>query len=299
MVTGSGLPGVARRLAAAELADTGDDRPLEFSGTPGALRGHVDLRNSQPRQVLLSRIDALTASVTGDAGVAGVRAARVARATVLPADGTRRVPVTLGVDRHTPPGRYEVDLEVAGRQRRAVLTVLEDLAMGLEPTTLVVGNRPGVAQEKLVVVRNGGNVPLQLADIGAVPLDDERLDCRALRGALREWSGRPDATVEGFVVEVGRQAHQALDRAGILRVHVADAPLEVPPGEQRTLTLSIEVPSTLDRHTRYYGFAPVYLADLTFVVVPAGAAGDDQPPPAERPRPRATRSTRSRGGSAR
>ncbi len=263
---------VLKMLSADLLTVDEEDELLQFSGPPAALRGVMTVRNPSERRLMLSRIHGFDVTVRGGPGAEGVTMARIGRATVLAAGEARQVPVTLALDPHTPPGQYHVELEVAGQRRRAAVTVVEEINFDAQPTEFVVENRPKATQDKLLVVSNRGNVPVNIRDIGAVPLDDELLTCRSLRGALREWTSRQENNVESYLVEVGRQANRALEDAGILRVHIADSPLAVAPGEQRTLSLSIEVPSTLDQHTRYTGVAPFYLTDLTFVVVPAASS---------------------------
>src|SRR5205823_13690784 len=132
-----------RRMLRTEVVAPADgDEVLEFSGTPGSLRGRLPLRNLGGRRLMLTRVDVVPATVSGDAAVAGATTVRIGRAVVLDVDETRDVPVTLRLDPHTLPGRYELELEVAGQVRRAVVTVTEQVALDLQPTSLLVENRP-------------------------------------------------------------------------------------------------------------------------------------------------------------
>jgi hypothetical protein len=275
---------VRRMLADGLLVAVDRDQPVEFVGPPQALSGRLLMHKTDQRNLLLTRRDALVATLGGMSPLRGPVEAHVARATVLSGTEAREVSVTLSLDRYTPAGRYDLEIEIGGHRRSAVVTVAEVVALDIRPTSFVVDNMAKQVQEKTVVMRNLGNVPLRVADIGGVPLDDERLDCRSLRKALSAWRAREEQTVESYFVEVGRQAHDALERAGLLRVHVQGAPFQLAPGETRTVTLGVEVPATLDRHTRYTGVAAVHLADLTFVVVPAvvSTVRDAAPEPQER-----------------
>ncbi|MBM7808041.1 hypothetical protein JOD57_003878 [Geodermatophilus bullaregiensis] len=284
----NGRTPVRRLLPDGLLVAADQDRPAEFVGPPHALTGRLFLRRTDERALMLTRCDALAATLGGTADLQGPAEARVARATVLRGREAGEVSVRLSLDRHTPPGRYEIEIEIGGERVAAVATVMDVASLDIRPTSFILDNAPKLVQEKTVVVRNRGNVPLRVTDIGGVPLDDERLDCRLLRGALKEWTAREERSVESYFVEVGRQAHKALERAGLLRVHVQGAPFVLAPGEIRTITLAIEVPSTLDRHTRYTGTAPFQLADLVFVIVPAVVStarpnGVSEPQTGERP----------------
>jgi len=132
-----------------------------------------------------------------------------------------------------PPGEHQGEIVVAGRSRPAVFHVAERVDLDVAPGEIVVANEPGGKVTKRVVFRNAGNVALHIGEIAPVVLD------------------------EG-----------PAGSADVLRVRKKGGAVELAPGEVRQLDLDIELPTTLEKHTRHYGSVALYTADLTFVVVP-------------------------------
>lgn len=145
----------------------------------------------------------------------------------------RRASLRLSLGPHMPPGEHQGIVTVAGRSHPAVFHVAEQVALDVAPHEIVVENQPGAKITKRVVFRNAGNVPLHIGEIAPVVLDEE-----------------------------------AGEKADVLRVRKKGAVVELRPGEVRQLDLEVDVPATLEKHTRHYGSVALYTADLTFVVVP-------------------------------
>jgi hypothetical protein len=168
-----------------------------------------------------------------------------------------------------------------------VLFVTEVVDLALSPQELVIENRPDQAVTKRVVFRNLGNVPLTVGQVGAIPLDDELLQCRTGRAAVIS-GGDSIAGLDDYYAEVIRQTKTALEHTSFLRVRNTAGAVVLEPGEVRPIDLEIRVPKGLEKRTRYRGAAVFYTTDLEFVIVPAPGQGVSEPgrteqePPARR-----------------
>lgn len=241
-----------------------DERPLRLVGRPEALRGQLSVTNTRSRrEVVRTR---LVTDVT-DADLRAHRDGRLKAFSLRPSE-TRTVPVSLRLDRHTPPGEYHAQVEVAGRTHDVMINVLPVSKLRLEPRTITVDNRPGESVTTTVFARNDGNVPLEIGEIGGLVLEDDVIACRILRRALSEFDDTSD-TYEDFLTEAVRQAKRTLAESGLLRVHHAGGPVVVEPGQTQPVELEITVPSTLRRRGRYVTSTRVHNAALRFVVTAA------------------------------
>ncbi len=244
-------------------ADATSDPTVEFFGSTGTMTGTVALRNVTDGRVRLRRTVPRVCSDLSGTGTPLL--AHVARRSVLDPSGVGQVPVRLRIPQHTAPGDYQVQVDVGGVVHQAVLHVLEDVAVTVSPEEVVIagGSEP---QERRVAVSNDGNVAVTVGSL-AVPLDDDLLDCRSLRGGAKEFS-ESGVRFDDFLSAVVRQGNRALQRAGILRMRVPGGEVTVEPGQTVLVPLMFQVPNTLDRHTRYSAVVPVATADLRVHVVP-------------------------------
>jgi hypothetical protein len=289
------------------LADGG--RAVTLVGAPGPISHQLEFHNSGEQRAILRQATLVSAQLEAAAGHgAGVMMPSV----VLHPGQARRVPIRITIPPHTPPGRYEGELLVAGQTVEVVIHVVEIYDLEIAPTEVVLENRAGDRTVRQLVCTNRGNVPLVIGEIGAVVLDDELTNCRSLRAVTAAWpdaDGQHDAVdrfVDLFVKEGWKKV---VEHSGVLRVHTAGGPQELSPGETQVVNLEITLPDKLEPRTRYTGFAPLYTSDVTFRIVPvrgrpdAGAkktqddaAASPKAPPAKRsPKaPSAKRSPRTR-----
>ncbi len=252
---------VARRLTEG-ITPYGNDDVL-LVGPPHEVRGTLRVRNDTESRRTVRR--------------------GLVRGEVLPAEaaevmchvGPQRIgpgeivttKVAVEVPSATPPGDFEIEIEVGGTAVHARAVVFEVVETDVTPSTIVVEASSGRAISRRVAIRNTGNVPVVVGEIGAVVLDDELLDCRTMRGALAELT-QPSVTIEQVLGAIARNAKAALEQAGLLRVHNASGRQTIEPGTAVVLDLEVRVPPHLDRHTRYYGRAYIGTSELTFRIVP-------------------------------
>jgi hypothetical protein len=170
---------------------------IRLRGKPGELLGLVDVARPVPFEGAFEQAT-LAMERTGfgyrrQLSFAPLRSARLpitpARGHLsflktVPAGGNGRVPVRFQVDPTTPPGTYEAVFDVAGEAQDADLEVLADPRLEIQPGRVSVsGPAGGIATEMLVLV-NGGNVPLELDVLGLLVLQEEEQICLSLQRAL-------------------------------------------------------------------------------------------------------------------
>jgi hypothetical protein len=273
-----------------------EDEPLVLTGPPARLAGRLALRNPTTTNLVLR-----DAGLRDPTGMLFARQLRRALPTlVLRPEQGRTFPLSVAVDPTTPPGEYQVELDLAGQSRPAVLQVTEVFSFTSRPDTFVVENRPGLAQRKRIVVTNTGNVTFTIGDIGEVDLKDDLAWERAIRIAVEPWSDRAEVEIEKIVVAVLEEVRRRDERAGSLVVSSPGGSREVRPGETAAIDLDITVGEGLPGSGRFRGRAPLLTQDLEVVVVASGASTEGEPPsPAaestgKRPRARSRKAPTSR-----
>lgn len=221
--------------------------PVLLSGPPTRLIGAMPLHNPGEERVVLRR-----AALVGDLVRGGRHTQRMATVKLEPADESR-FDMLFELDPHTPPGRYQCELDVAGVRRPVEVQVTEVARVRFEPRTIVVQAEPGARVAKQLVVHNMGNVPIGVEPHLGVVLDDDLLDCRVLRDAVSRFAEREDGGFDELLQDLARAGKRVLDDSGMARVKVRAGAGEVAPGEVRTLDLEITVPQTLHHGSRYGG----------------------------------------------
>jgi hypothetical protein len=248
------------------LSDGG--RTLTLVGAPGPISYQLEFHNGGEQRAILRQASLVSPELEA---ATGQRPGVVMPSVVLHPGQARRVPIRITIPTHTPPGRYEGKLLVAGQTVEVVIHVVEVYELDVAPTEVVLENRVGDRTIRQIVCTNSGNVPLTIGEIGAVVLDDELTNCRSLRAVTAAWpdeGGQHDAIdrfVDLFVKEGWKKV---VEHSGVLRVHTAGGPHELLPGQTKVIDLEITLPDKLEPRTRYTGVAPLYLSDVTFQIVP-------------------------------
>ena len=274
-------------------------RTMTLAGTPGKLQHELEFHNGGDERAILRQASFASPQLEEAAG----RAAGVLMPTVVLHPGhARRVPIGIMIPSHTPPGRYDGELTVAGEAVPVVVHVVEDYDLEVAPDEIVVESRPGDRTVRQIVCSNKGNVPLVIGEIGALVLDDELTNCRSLRAVTAAWpdeGGQHDA-VDRFVdLFVKDGWKKVVEHSGVLRVHTVGGPREVAPGESEVVDLEITLPDKLEPRTRYSAFAPLYTTDLTFRIVPVRGRSDAADEPTPKPARTRTRATSEKSARTR
>ena len=246
------------------------EQPIVMVGPPKSLEGELLLHNAGPEKIILRDVVVRGEAITHRAVAAGGPSELALRRVVLRPGQLRRLPLQLALSPNTPPGEYHAEVQVGGRVRQLVMHVTEQVRLEIDPDPVVVENIPGKTITKRVVFSNRGNIPLRIAEIGAVVLDEEYLNCRAGRAAVMN-SGDEVEGLDHFLGEYIRQTKAALAQTGLLRVHNAAGPFSLEAGEVRAVDLEFRVPDKLDQRSRYFGAAALYTSNLDIVITPTHA----------------------------
>lgn len=220
----------------------GDGRVI-LAGPPSRLRGQVHVTNTGATRSSLRGFDVGAHDLPAQPapGRLGLRLAAAAGADVT---------ASLALPPDTPPGEYHATLDVGGHDIEAILYVGADPRLDLTPARVVIETGP---ERRQLVLRNAGNVPVQLAartrarlcadpDLAALPIHS---------AGVRERDAellRPDAVL--------------LIPGGV----------RLAPGEVAVVDTEIEVDGELDRERRYQALLPVGPATLRVILGPSAAA---------------------------
>jgi hypothetical protein len=242
------------------------EQPLVLAGPPRAVRGEIHLLNTTDEKVIIR--NPLMRAATGARAKGGAPAllpdALPLRRIIVRGGQARVVPLMVNLAPTTAPGPYHAEIDVDGHLREVVVHVTEDVSFSIEPSTVVVPNRPGEKVQKQIVVTNTGNVAVSIKSIGTVVLDDELAHCKALRGALHDV-GSTMTKLDDFVTALGRRYHDLYET---LSLKVQNQPTTVAPGETHAVELKITMPEKLNARTRYNGYVAISTQSLSFVIAP-------------------------------
>jgi hypothetical protein len=269
-------------------------RPV-LTGSGGRLRGEVLLQAEGPEPVALD-----AAEVRADIGTAATALRIESSEPLAAAPGVpRRASLTVSVDPLTPPGAYDAEIDVGGVTHPVTLVVNEDIALTLSESEVVV--IAGEERVKSITMRNVGNLPLAVSQIGPAELEVDRARPTLLqRLGLLPFDapvgpGAPRRAHDARAVDRERDAGEEDGEEGEREVPTVTARLKTPvlvaPGETVVGDWTVTVEGPLDPGVRYRGVAPLYTTDIGFVVTPAQEA-----PPA--PRARSRRPPRKRKESS-
>ena len=239
-------------------------------GPPRAVRGTFTLRNPTAQKIVVRQPTIKGQLAAGRGARSGAKLAALPesgvflRRIIARPNAERAVPIALTLDPATPPGTYHAELDVEGETRPVVVHVTELVDFSIEPDHLTIPNRAGEKVHKQVVITNHGNVPLHLKSLGAVVLDEELAHCRAIRGALSDIGD----DLESFDELIKAFARRYRDVFETLALKVQNDKATIGPGETHSIELTITVPEKLNARARYFGFAAISRASLSFTVVP-------------------------------
>jgi hypothetical protein len=246
------------------------NKPLVLTGEPRRIRGRFNLTNTGDEQVVVRGAQLRTASKTKRRGAQPALEVNYPIHPIIVRPGrSRSVSVRMSIDPYTPPGEYEAELEVGGETTPIKLHVIEKVDLSIFPDRLIIRDAPGASVSKRIIVRNNGNVPVSIGEIGAVVLEDERLECRLVRRIVAALdSENEEAELEDHLRTAIAQAQSVFQQAGALRVRNRSGTVTIEPGSTEPIDLEIQLPNSLDRRTRYTGSVALYNSDLVFVIAP-------------------------------
>jgi competence ComEA-like helix-hairpin-helix protein len=235
--------------------------PIYFAGPPSAVRGEFVVRNDGDASVCAVALQVESGKLRTDEGVP---LARVALGLPLGAGERRRVALKLRLDPSTPPDTYHATF-VGGTGRHPVtILVSEHFATRFSPPAIMLPTVAG-KYERQVVVRNYGNVPIIIKDIGAVQLEDKALQCRVIRETIRNTSEK--STLDQLVGTAVNELKKDFALIPPLRLRAKNRPVHIEPGADGLLILEVNVPMKLPRGRDFRASAVVYDTRLRLQLV--------------------------------
>jgi hypothetical protein len=251
-------------MAKLDLIDWPADRTLSLSGSAGALRIPVTLRNTTAGAIQVS--DVSLAEVRLGAGGKSLRVDPIPVQVQVAANGTARARIRLRLDPATPPGRYQGEVKLAGISRPIEIEVVERTELVVRPSPLVVDAALGPEQRFAVAFENRGNTALTIDLTGDYPLGEEM-------PLAPDRIERPSDGVERlgqlFKDVMGLGAAPVLTEIGSVGLFMPGGPVRLEPGAARTEQIAVVLPEGLSPVARHHAFAPVYATDLHIVIVTA------------------------------
>jgi hypothetical protein len=244
-----------------------EDERITLVGAPHALRGAMRLHNRGGVKMTLREARVLCAPLQSVTGKEAATPFPLSLSSALVHPGqTQSVALTLELDRHTPPGEYSGEMDIAGLARPVIMHVIEAPRLRIAPNPIVIDRGAGEMVVKRVVFTNEGNVPLRIGALGDVLLGEELLLRRSLRVTLAA-AGEQRRPLEELFAEIARdEAKTLLKESGFLQAR--NKSLTLHPGEVIPLEMEIRLPENLQTNTRYLGRVPLYTTELEFVIVP-------------------------------
>lgn len=222
--------------------------PFIFIGTPPICMGELELENLTDQKVKVRSIQ--TSAPKGKAlTVQGLDEVKVK--TRLTPQSRLSQPAHFNIDRHTPPGTYEIEIVCGNQREPAIVHVLENPNFVITPSRVVWRGGGGDRLTQILVLRNHGNISHTLHEVGMVWLEE------------RDWVGRTFvyALREAAEKETGHQAFfdRALEQFKKSMVHTVQVLLkydkaDLNPGDTRQVMLDITLPESLRKGRTYFGF---------------------------------------------
>jgi hypothetical protein len=265
-------------MGALDLVDWPAGRTLTLSGSAGALRIPLVLRNNAAEPLQLT--EASLADVRLAGGDRPLRTEPVPVQLSVAGNGTTRAQLRLRLDPATAPGRYEGKVKLGGLQRTVAIDVLPDVKLGIRPAPVVIDAAAGREQGFTVAFENRGNVPLTIDLTGDYPLGEE---VPIAPDRINEAAAADNPLAAIFDRVIGRTPAPTLVPFGALKLAMPGGSVLLQPGEARTAQVSVSLPKDLSPIARYHLFAPLYAVDLHLVVV-TGAKPPIPAKPARRPK---------------
>jgi len=254
------------------------EEPLVLVGEPHRLRGKLNLTNMGGEDVVLQGAQFRTPEAKRLKSKGAQRLLEInqpLQPIIVRPGRSRSVSVKMSLDPLTPPGEYDAELEVNGQIKPVKLHITERIDLKISPNKIIIRAAPGSTITKRIVFSNNGNVPLSIGELGAVVLEDERMECRIMRRFLAAIDTKNrEAEMKDYFRTVVEQAQSVLQEAGALRVYNKAITLE--PGSTEAVDFEIYVPESLDKRSRYNASVALYDENLIFEIAPVFSNGSNK-----------------------
>ena len=225
-----------------------------LSGTPSSLHGPVTLHNSSDEHVFIQELPMKNAK--NAAGIFPVN-------TSLKPGEVRIQNVHYPMDPVTPPGTYNMNVQMGNTNKNVKMIVHESLSIQLSPQKIIlVGAEPGKVHTKEVLLSNKGNIAVTVPTIKHNTVTDMDLICRNLSKAIRAKGDEGfDKTMDEFTRNVKKDIGDWVD------VSIKEADQVVQPGKSLLLHIDITIPKDVNQNYHYTGDIRIIDKELHYEVI--------------------------------
>lgn len=239
----------------------GDTR---FIGTANSLRTRLEVFNPGERKKRKIEIEVEANAFGGIIGEHGHKF--TVRQRINPG---QRTDLTFDwpLQRLPAPGSYSGEILIDQQAVPTTFHVVEKVAIVAQPTVLYLKGEAGSTIEKDIVLTNDGNIPFQVSDPGAIIIESDFLECRAIRAVVHKrdiYTG-----VDSFLLTAAEEMEKLYNEAGALRVRLKEEKFTLEPTQVRKVGLSIKLPSSLRSGVTYQGSIRFCNSLIRLVVMPA------------------------------
>lgn len=216
------------------------DDEIILSGPPSSLRGPVVLQNSTNEKMFIRDLPMRNAQDIADAFPVH---------TSLQPGEIRSQNLYYSMDPHTPPGTYQMNLQIGDANKSVKMIVHEYLLIQLSPQQVVLeGIEPGIQHCKEILFANKGNIAVTIPNIKHNTLTDMDLVCRNLSQAIRTNGDEGiEKTLDAFTRGLKKDITDWVD------ISIQEAGQVVQPGQTVLLHLTIKLPDDINTNFHYTG----------------------------------------------
>jgi len=241
-----------------EKLDT-DDAELVLNGPPSDLRGHIFLHNASEDALSIKSLKVIHPK---EQEHAWGESSKLRVGIRLNAGEKKLEAISHQLPLQTPPGVYESNLIIGGRERKVKMIVQPYMQVNVHPQNFsFIGAEPGKMHTTQITITNLGNLPFTIPDVKHVAALDMDLLCRAFGFALRSKGGEG---YEATLNEIAKNVNRYLpDWAS---AHIEEAGQTLEPGGTKIVQMKITMPSNTDAGKDYAGSMRFWNKEITYEV---------------------------------
>lgn len=241
------------------------ENEIILSGPPDELAGYITLNNTMDESVFIKDIalhPADRADKNKKAPVQNVHN-RIQINTALLPQSKKSFELLHQLDSTTPPGNYEMMMDIGGELKKTKLIVHENLDIQFTPDHLTLsGINAGAVHTREINFVNQGNIPVTIPNIRHNTMLDMDIICRNLSNAVREKGTEgTEATLDSFVNGIKK------DMADWVKISIKEAGEVIEPGKNILLHVQIELPKDLQEQRFYEGEIRIFNQLLKYQIV--------------------------------
>ena len=162
-------------------SDSTSREKVYLFGPPSNLKGMINLENSSKET---KKSFKLRFGKESSIRLEGRKSGELKLWANLEAGEQRRLPIDFSIHEFTPPGIYQTTIFIEDKTLDMIIDVAEHIDVYLQPGVLFIEAEPGAVVEKPIYVTNNSNIPLEFGSPGAIVIEDDFIECRAIRGTV-------------------------------------------------------------------------------------------------------------------